>query len=198
MVEPGRPAPVVAPDALTGFQPVLEASPNAVVAIDAEGRIAYVNPQVELTFGYERREILGQPIELLIPERVGARHVGHRDGFIAHPVARPMGIGLDLAGRRKDGTEFPVEISLSPVDTADGLQIFATVVDITARKAAETQLLQSAEARVDRAARRRDRPRLQQHALRDSRLRRASHPGPRRRPNRTGRLTNSRCRAWPS
>ena len=125
------------------FRAVLEASPNAVVAIDAQGRIVYVNPQVEKTFGYHRDELTGQKVELLLPDRVSQRHVGHRDGFLANPVARPMGIGLDLAGRRKDGTEVPVEISLSPVETSDGLQVFATVVDITARKAAENQLLQS-------------------------------------------------------
>jgi PAS domain S-box-containing protein len=125
------------------FRAVLEASPNAVVAIDAHGRIVYVNPQVEKTFGYRRDELTGQPIELLLPDRVSQRHIGHRDGFLAHPVARPMGIGLDLAGRHKDGTEVPVEISLSPVETDDGLQVFATVVDITARKAAENQLLQA-------------------------------------------------------
>ena len=125
------------------FRAVLEASPNAVVAVDARGRIVYANPQVERTFGYRRDELIGQPIERLLPERVSERHVGHRDGFIAHPVARPMGIGLDLAGRRKDGDEVPVEISLSPVETEDGLQVFATVVDITARKAAENQLLQA-------------------------------------------------------
>jgi PAS domain S-box-containing protein len=125
------------------FRTVLEAGPNAVVAIDARGRIVYVNLQVEATFGYGPDEVLGQPIELLLPERVALRHVGHRDGFVAHPVARPMGIGLDLAGRRRDGSEFPVEISLAPVETADGLQVFATVVDITARKGAENQLLQA-------------------------------------------------------
>jgi PAS domain S-box-containing protein len=125
------------------FRAVLEASPNAVVAIDAQGRIVYVNPQVEQTFGYHRDELTGQKIELLLPDRVSQVHIGHRDGFLANPVARPMGIGLDLAGRRKDGTEVPVEISLSPVETSDGLQVFATVVDITARKAAENQLLQA-------------------------------------------------------
>ena len=125
------------------FRAVLEASPNAIVAVDADARITYVNPQVEMTFGYPGSELLGQAIEVLLPERVTERHVAHRDGFLGHPVARPMGIGLDLAGRRKDGSEFPVEISLSPVETADGLQVFATVVDITARKAAESQLLQA-------------------------------------------------------
>jgi PAS domain S-box-containing protein len=126
-----------------GTVAVLDASPNSVVAVDASARITYVNPQGEASFGYRREELLGQPIEVLLPESVGERHVGHRNGFLAHPVARPMGIGLDLAGRRKDGSEFPVEISLTPVQTDDGFHVFATVVDITARKAAESQLLQA-------------------------------------------------------
>ncbi len=122
---------------------MLDASPNAIVAVDAAARIVYANPQVARTFGYATDEILGRPIEVLLPNRVVERHVRHREAFIHRPVARPMGIGLDLAGRRKDGTEFPVEISLSPLATADGLQVFATIVDITARKAAEAQLLQA-------------------------------------------------------
>jgi PAS domain S-box-containing protein len=113
------------------------------VAVDSAARITYLNPQVNITFGYEPDELLGQPIEILLPSAISDRHVSHRDGFLANPVARPMGIGLDLAGRRKDGSEFPVEISLSPVDTPDGLLVFATVVDITARKTAENQLLQA-------------------------------------------------------
>ncbi|HEX5590961.1 MAG TPA: ATP-binding protein [Candidatus Limnocylindrales bacterium] len=125
------------------YYPVLEASPNAVIAVDQNARITYANPQVEATFGYTSAEIVGQPVEILLPERVATRHVAHRDGFLNRPVARPMGIGLDLAGRRRDGREFPVEISLSPVETSDGLQVFATVVDITARKALENQLLQA-------------------------------------------------------
>jgi PAS domain S-box-containing protein len=125
------------------FRAVLEASPNAILGVGSGGLISYVNPQVEETFGYARDELLGRPVELLLPERVAERHVGHRNGFLARPVARPMGIGLDLAGRRRDGKEFPVEISLSPVVTEDGPQVFATVVDITARKAAETQLVQA-------------------------------------------------------
>src|SRR5947207_3274752 len=122
---------------------VLEASPNAVVAVDSTGSIIYANPQAETTFGYPRGEMIGRPVELLIPERLGQRHLQHRDGFIRNPVARPMGIGLDLAGRRSDGTEFPVEISLSPVATESGVEVFVTVVDITARKAAESELLQA-------------------------------------------------------
>jgi two-component system, cell cycle sensor histidine kinase and response regulator CckA len=122
---------------------VLEASPTAVVAVDAEGRISYVNPQVETTFGYGPDELLGEPVEKLLPDRLQERHVAHRQGFIAQPTVRPMGIGLDLAGRHKNGREFPVEISLSPVATADDLQVFATVVDISARKMAEEELLQA-------------------------------------------------------
>jgi hypothetical protein len=80
------------------YYPVLEASPNAVVAVDELARITYANPQVEATFGYAPAELLGQAVEMLLPERVSSLHVAHRDGFLAHPVARPMGIGLDLAG----------------------------------------------------------------------------------------------------
>ncbi len=125
------------------FRAVLEVSPDAIVAVDSQASITYVNPQAEATFGYTRGELLGQAVERLLPERVAERHVGLRDDFMAHPTARPMGIGLDLVGRRKDGSEFPVEVSLTPVDTADGPQVFATVVDITARKTAESQLLQA-------------------------------------------------------
>jgi PAS domain S-box-containing protein len=125
------------------FRTVLEASPNAIVGVDADARLTYANPQAERTFGYTHDELLGRPIELLLPDRLAGGHVAQRNGFIAHPVARPIGVGLDLAGRRKDGSELPVEISLSPVETGEGLQVFATVVDITARKAAASQLLQA-------------------------------------------------------
>src|SRR5204862_2222220 len=101
------------------------------------------NPQVRSTFGFELDEIVGRPIEILLPSRVWERHEAHREAFMRHPAARPMGIGLDLAGRRANGTEFPVEISLSPVETADGMLAFATVVDITARKSLQQELLQA-------------------------------------------------------
>jgi len=127
----------------SAWKAVLEASPNAVVATDVLGRIVYVNPQIESTFGYEPTEVMGQPMELLLPEGAASRHTAYRAGFIAHPVARPVGIGLDLTGRRKDGSEFPVEISLSPVETSTGLHVFATIIDITARKAAENQVLEA-------------------------------------------------------
>src|SRR5918999_1651510 len=126
-----------------GYRAVLEASPNAIVEVDSTARIRYANPQVEATFGYSRDELIGKPVEMLLPERVTERHVAHRTGFMSHPAARPMGIGMDLAGRRKDGTEFPVEISLSPVETEHGVHVFATVVDITARKAAAEALAES-------------------------------------------------------
>src|SRR4026208_60794 len=96
---------------------VLEASPNAIVAIGADGLIAYANPQVEATFGWTPDALIGKPVEPTIPKRGSARHIGQRAAFMERPDARPMGIGLDLAGRRRDGSEFPVEISLAPVRT---------------------------------------------------------------------------------
>jgi two-component system, cell cycle sensor histidine kinase and response regulator CckA len=122
---------------------VLDASPNAIVGVNPAGRITYANLRVTETFGWSADELIGQPVERLIPDRVTERHVAHRSGFFDHPAARPMGIGLDLAGQRKDGSQFPVEISLSPVRTDDGMLVFATVVDITARKSLEGQLLQA-------------------------------------------------------
>ena len=125
-----------------GYRAALDAAPNAIVAVDDAGAIVYANPRVLTTFGHEPSELLGRHIELLIPERVHARHRQHRARYLVEHHARPMGIGMDLWGRRRDGSEFPVEISLAPVETADGLRVFATVVDITQRKALEDQLLQ--------------------------------------------------------
>ncbi len=125
------------------FRTVLEASPNAMIAIDQSGSIVFANPQVSTTFGIEPNELIGQPVEVLLPARVWDRHERHRTAYMASPTSRPMGIGLDLAGRRADGTEFPVEISLSPVGSGDEMLVFATVVDITARQALQQQLLQA-------------------------------------------------------
>jgi hypothetical protein len=141
--EPSAATAPISPIEVSAAAAVFDASPNAIVAVDVDARLRYVNPQAARTFGYAHEELLGQPIELLLPERLSERHVNHRSAFIGHPIARPMGIGLDLAGRRKDGSEFPVEISLSPVPTASGLQVFATIVDISARKAMENELLQA-------------------------------------------------------
>jgi PAS domain S-box-containing protein len=127
------------------FRGLLESAPDGIVIMGREGRIALVNTQAEKMFGYQRDELLGQPIEILIPDRYRHAHVGHREGYISQPRTRPMGVGLDLLGRRKDGSEFPVEISLSPVQTAEGLLITSVIRDITDRKRAQDALARQAQ-----------------------------------------------------
>jgi protein-histidine pros-kinase len=122
------------------FRGLLEAAPDAMVIVDRDGRIALVNSQTEQLFGYSREELLGQSVDVLVPHPVRDRHGSHRDKFFSDPHRRPMGSGLALAGRRKDGSEFPVEISLSPVQTEDGLLVTAAVRDITYRVNVEAQL----------------------------------------------------------
>jgi PAS domain S-box-containing protein len=116
---------------------ILEAASEGIVIVDALGTIIAVNRQTEAMFGYPRAELTGRPLELLLPERLRARHVAHRTGYVKDPRVRRMGQGLDLTARRRDGGEFPVEISLSYVETDQGLRAIAFVTDITGRKAME-------------------------------------------------------------
>lgn len=120
----------------TPFRDLLESAPDAIVIVDALANIMMVNTQAETLFGYARDEFLGQPIELLVPERFVTAHRNHRTTFIGEPHTRPMGSGLDLLARRKDGSEFATEISLSPLHTDHGLLITAVVRDISERKRA--------------------------------------------------------------
>jgi len=119
---------------------LLESSPDGMVIVDAEGKIVFVNSQTEALFGYSRQELAGQPVEILIPKRFGEMHVRHRASFHAQPKVRAMGGGLTLFGKRKDGKEFPVDISLSPLRTPQGLFFISAVRDITERKQAEQQI----------------------------------------------------------
>lgn len=124
---------------------VLESAAEGILLIDDRGRLVVVNPAAAQMFGYDRDDLLGRPLEILLPERVRAAHVEHRTGYFREPRARRMGIGLDLTGLRRDGTEFPVEISLGHVEAPDGALALALVTDITERKRAEAQLRRQRE-----------------------------------------------------
>ena len=125
------------------FRLVVEAAPNAMVMINQAGAIVMVNAEAERYFGYSRAELLGQLVEMLVPERFRGDHPGLREAFFAAPRARPMGAGRELYGLRKDGSEFPVEIGLNPIETEEGTMVLSAIVDITERRAAEAALKQS-------------------------------------------------------
>jgi two-component system, LuxR family, sensor kinase FixL len=126
---------------------VVEAAPNAMVMVDRAGAIAMVNAQAERVFGYPRTELLGQLVEMLVPERFRGHHPGLRTTFFVDPKPRPMGAGRDLYGLKKNGSEFPVEIGLNPIETDEGPMVLSAIVDITERKAAE-QALRDSEHRL--------------------------------------------------
>jgi protein-histidine pros-kinase len=132
------------------FRNILESAPDAMVLIDHYGKIAIVNGQAEEMFGYSREEMMGQEVELLLPEALHDRHLSHRAKYARDPHLRPMGVGMELHGRRKDGSVFPVEISLSPVTSASGSFVSSVIRDVTSRKKLERDLI-TARQEAERA-----------------------------------------------
>jgi PAS domain S-box-containing protein len=125
------------------FQRIVEAAPCGMIMVDASGRIALVNPQAESMFGYGRAELIGNSLEMLLPERLRGSHAAHRRDFARNPAIRQMGVDRDLTARRKDGSEFPVEIGLNPVPAEDGSLVLAAITDITRRNTMQLELRQA-------------------------------------------------------
>lgn len=128
------------------FRTMLETAPDAMIIVDERGRIAIVNRQAEDMFGYGRAELLGHEVEMLLPENIRQQHQGHRSRYGEKPELRPMGPGLDLFGRRKDGSKFPVEISLSPVKTSSGMFVSSVIRDVTQRRRMEQEIIAARQA----------------------------------------------------
>jgi len=139
---PPPPGPPVTEDTFRG---ALEAAPDAIVIVDEQGRILLANSQAEVLFGHAREDLLGRPVETLVPERFRHQHPAQREGFLADPRVRPMGAGLDLRARRRDGSEFPVEISLSPLRDQGRSFVVAAIRDVTEQRKAERALRESQE-----------------------------------------------------
>ncbi|MFG1427219.1 PAS domain-containing sensor histidine kinase [Roseixanthobacter glucoisosaccharinicivorans] len=129
----------------TRFRDLFELMPDAIVVLNATGRIVLINSQAEELFGYAMGSLIGEPVERLLPERLRAAHLRHRAGYVAQPRVRAMGVGLELHGRRADGSEFPVDISLSPLQTPEGTLVLSAIRDATERKRFEAALREKNE-----------------------------------------------------
>ena len=129
------------------FRSLFECSPDAIITSDEDGKITEVSPRVQRLFGYKREELIGQRIEILVPERFRHSHPAHRRDYAEHPRIRPMGAGLQLFGCRKDGSEFPIDIMLAPIETPEGRFVLSTIRDISERKQAEQALRRAEEAK---------------------------------------------------
>ncbi|MBI3590050.1 MAG: PAS domain-containing sensor histidine kinase [Candidatus Melainabacteria bacterium] len=119
------------------FLKLIEIIPDAIVIVDNEGKIRYINSQTTNTFGYNPHELIGQTVEILLPHRFKSKHIDHRTNYSKHPARRPMGSGIDLYGRKKDGTEFSADITISPIETENGMLVISVIRDISERKAQE-------------------------------------------------------------
>lgn len=124
---------------------IFEYAPDAILLVDSEGRIAKANAQAFRMFGYERSDLIGEPVEVLVPRRLAHGHVDYRSGYLSSPRTRPMGAGLELFGKRKNGTEFPVDIMLSPLETREGRLVLGVVRDVTERRRMESEALRVRE-----------------------------------------------------
>lgn len=126
---------------------IVDSAPDGILVVDASGHIVFANRQCESLFGYRPEELTGEAIELLVPDRLRGRHLSHTQAFQAHPDTRPMGSGMELSARRRDGTEVPVEISLSPLDTEQGTFVIAVARDVSERKALISERIAAEEER---------------------------------------------------